>query len=96
MELPDHLILCKSLPSCPSGREFRATLDGSQYYHIMTDEEVINDKFKQYFFTMEEILTNPDFFISYNMNPCGEIDIHDNTNQRINHMLNQIIQVLNQ
>lgn len=96
MILPNHLILQKSLPDCPKGREFRATLDGQHYYHLMTDEEVSNDKFKLYVFSIQEILHNREFFIPYNMNPCGEIDIHGNSNQRINHMLNQIIQVLNQ
>jgi len=63
-------ILTKSLPNCPEGRMFKEDVSGN-YYHYMTDEEVLNGftiiygrkvQLKEYKFTKEEVKNNPDFF----------------------------------
>lgn len=55
------VLLLKDLPGCPAGRIFKENIKGD-FFHSMTDQEVIDGTFKDYFFTKEEICANDDFF----------------------------------
>jgi len=55
-------LLVKDLPCCPKLTIFKITLDGQFFYNI-TNETSQSEK--QYIFSREEILTNPDFFIPF-------------------------------
>jgi hypothetical protein len=57
----NEAILLNDLPLCPKGRIFKIDINGD-YYHHMSDDEIINDKFKFYVFTEKEILTNSSWF----------------------------------
>ena len=61
MELKRLLVLKKSLPGCPKGRIFKETVDGD-FFHSMTDKEVIKGKFKLYKFTKKEVKKNKKWF----------------------------------
>jgi len=66
MQFPQNIKLLKDLPSCPAGMFFKASLNQSFYYLILSDEDRINNNFKDYSFTREEILNNYDFFFDDN------------------------------
>lgn len=58
------LELLKDLINCPKGRLFKENVNG-YFYHYITDEECIQNKYKQYSFTKDEVLNNPDWFKIY-------------------------------
>ena len=55
------LKLRKDLPSCPAGRIFRENVSGD-FFHSMTDKEIIETDLKMYTFTAEEVNKNPEWF----------------------------------
>ena len=61
MELKRVLVLVKSLPNCPKGRLFKEDISGN-FFHSMTDKEVIKGKFKLYKFTKKEVKKNKKWF----------------------------------
>lgn len=54
-------ILSKDLPNCPKGRKFIPNIYGD-FFLLMSDDEAIEGKLKNYEFTKEEIESNPDWF----------------------------------
>jgi hypothetical protein len=50
----DILFLQKDLPFCPKGRMFKEDVSGG-YYHSLTDNEAINNNFKNYKFTSNQM-----------------------------------------
>lgn len=62
-EIPfTETLLVKDLPCCPKLTIFKTTLDG-QFFYNTTNETPQSEK--QYIFSKEEILSNPDFFIPF-------------------------------
>jgi hypothetical protein len=55
------LLLLKDLPNCKKGRFFKEDIDGD-FFHSMTDEEVMAGELKGYNFTREEVFTNMEYF----------------------------------
>lgn len=55
-------LLLKNLPNCPKGRLFKEDVNGN-YFHSMTDDEVIEGKLTTYLFTKDEVLSNKKWFV---------------------------------
>lgn len=61
MKEQKKIVLMKNLPNCPKGRIFKEDINGD-YFHSMTDDEVIEGKLKSYKFTKEDVASNPKWF----------------------------------
>jgi hypothetical protein len=69
--------LKQDLIGCPKGRIFQKRFVNDEYFHCMTDQEVIGRKFNgSYIFQKEEVENNPEWF-----EPFGLYPEHDKLDQ---------------